>query len=43
MGYIMSGLVKILPITTFEQTADIFTKPLPAVTFKYLHKKLIRC
>ena len=40
-GHVMSGLVKILPITTFEQTADIFTKPLPAVTFKYLRKKLM--
>jgi hypothetical protein len=40
-SHVLSGLVKILPISTFEQTADIFTKPLPAVTFRYLRAKLI--
>ena len=40
-GHVMSDLVKILPITTFEQTAVIFTKPLPAFTLKYLCKNLM--
>lgn len=39
-GHVTSGLVNIFPIKTFEQIADIFTKPLPGVSFKYLHKKL---
>ena len=40
-SHVISGLVHILPISTFEQTADIFTKPLPAVTFRYLWTKLM--
>ena len=40
-SHISLGLILILPINTFEQLADIFTKPLPEATFKYLHFKLL--
>ena len=33
--------IKILPINTKEQTADIFTKPLDEVLFVHLRKKLM--
>ena len=39
-SHVARKLVKILPIDTKEQTADIFTKPLPDVQFRYLRKKL---
>ncbi|KAI2489482.1 hypothetical protein MHU86_25099 [Fragilaria crotonensis] len=35
------GLVEIAPIASAEQLADIFTKPLGAVPFVYLRKKLL--
>ena len=40
-SHVKSGLIKLFPISTFDQFADIFTKPLPAVTFVYLRKKLM--
>ena len=33
--------IKLLKIDTIEQLGDIFTKPLPKVTFEYLRKKLM--
>ena len=33
-------IIQIYPISTHEQTADIFTKPLDDKTFLYLRKKL---
>eukprot|EP00957_Ditylum_brightwellii_P020581 1551032-Ditylum_brightwellii.AAC.2 len=36
------GKLDILPITSAEQTADIFTKSLPDQVFEYLRKKLMR-
>ena len=38
--YVDRSLVEILPISTSEQTADIFTKPLNEEVFVYLRKKL---
>ena len=38
--YVKKGIIKIFPIDTKEQTADIFTKPLPAELFQYLRQKL---
>ena len=38
--YVKDGSIKILPIDTKEQTADIFTKPLPQNQFLKLRKKL---
>ena len=38
--HIKNGTIKILPIDTKEQTADIFTKPLDEALFIYLRKKL---
>ena len=38
--YVKKGVIKILPIDTKEQTADIFTKPLSPDLFKYLRAKL---
>ena len=35
------GLISILPINTFDQLADIFTKPLPEVMLTYLCFKLL--
>jgi hypothetical protein len=40
-SHVTSGLIKLFPISTFDQMADIFTKPLPSVTFIYLRKKLM--
>ena len=38
--YVQSKAIRIFPIDTKEQTADIFTKPLEATLFLYLRKKL---
>ena len=38
--YVKKGIIKILPIDTKEQTADIFTKPLTAELLQYLRHKL---
>lgn len=38
--FVSNGTVKINPIDTLEQTADIFTKPLDHSKFSYLRKKL---
>ena len=38
--FVSDGTVKIFPINTLEQTADIFTKPLDTPQFVYLRKKL---
>ena len=35
-----NGTLKINPIDTLEQTADLFTKPLDQTKFEYLRKKL---
>ena len=40
-SFVKCGYVKVSRIETKEQLADIFTKPLPDVTFKYLRKKLL--
>ena len=39
--YVQDKTIRIQPIDTKEQTADIFTKPLDFPTFSYLRKKLI--
>jgi len=38
--YVKEKVIKLYPISTHEQTADIFTKPLDDKTFLYLRKKL---
>ena len=38
--FVSNGTLKINPIDTLEQTADIFTKPLDQAKFEYLRKKL---
>ena len=38
--FVQNGTIKIFPIDTHEQLADIFTKPLDEKQFKYLRKKL---
>jgi hypothetical protein len=38
--FVSNGTIKINPIDTLEQTADILTKPLDLTKFKYLRKKL---
>ena len=38
--FVKDGTIKIFPIDTLEQTADIFTKPLDKGKFEYLRKKL---
>ena len=38
--FVSNGTLKINPIDTLEQTADIFTKPLDQTKFEYLRKKL---
>ena len=38
--FVSNGTLKIYPIDTLEQTADIFTKPLDKKKFEYLRKKL---
>eukprot|EP00957_Ditylum_brightwellii_P044934 3407616-Ditylum_brightwellii.AAC.1 len=38
--FVYEGKLVILPISTKEQTADIFTKPLQDDLFVYLRKKL---
>jgi len=38
--FVKDGTIKIFPIDTLEQTADIFTKPLDKAKFEYLRKKL---
>ena len=40
--YVKSGEVKIFPVSTHEQLADIFTKPLDEGQFKYLRSKFLR-
>lgn len=39
--FVTNGTIKIHPIDTQEQIADIFTKPLNEKQFTYLRKKLI--
>ena len=39
-SYVQSGEIRIKSVTTTEQIADIFTKPLPEPAFKYLCMKL---
>ena len=38
--HVKNGLIRINPIATTEQIADIFTKPLPRDAFRYLRGKL---
>ena len=38
--FVSDGTIRIQPIDTLEQTADILTKPLDGVKFTYLRKKL---
>ena len=38
-SFVKSGVIKILPIGTAEQTADILTKPLSGVLFLHLKKR----
>ena len=40
--FVKSGQVKICPISTKEQQADIFTKPLDESQFKYLRSLFLR-
>ena len=40
--FVKSGAVKIYPIGTREQQADIFTKPLDEAQFKYLRSLFLR-
>jgi len=37
---VVVGLLKVLPISSSMQVADIFTKPLPPNTFTLIHSKL---
>ena len=39
--HVRKGLIKINPIETLEQVADIFTKDLPFPIFIYLRKKMM--
>ena len=39
--YIRKGIIKIFPIDTTKQVADIFTKPLVQNTFVKLRRKLL--
>ena len=39
--FVTSGLIKIFPIRTEDQQADIFTKPLPQNLFLKLRKKIL--
>ena len=39
--HIRKGLIKIYPIDTLEQVADIFTKALPFSIFDYLRKMMM--
>ena len=39
--HVRKGLIKINPIDTLEQVADIFTKALPFPVFNYLSKKMM--
>ena len=38
--YVKDKIIKIFPISSKEQTVDVFTKPLDDVAFFYLRKKL---
>ncbi|MGZ8880111.1 MAG: reverse transcriptase domain-containing protein, partial [Halobacteriota archaeon] len=38
--HVKNGLIRINPVDTKEQVADIFTKPLPRDAFRYLRNKL---
>ena len=38
--FVANKTAQIFPISTLEQVADIFTKPLPDTKFEYLRKKL---
>ena len=40
-SFVKNGTIKILPIGTAEQTADILTKPLSGDLFLYLRKKMM--
>ena len=39
--HVRKGLIKINPIDTLEQVADIFTKDLPFPIFNYLRKNMM--
>jgi hypothetical protein len=39
--FVSNGTIAIEYIDTAEQTADIFTKPLPEKTFRHLRRKLM--
>ena len=39
--HVTAGTIVIEKVTTQENLADIFTKPLPLVTFQYLQRKLL--
>ena len=39
-SFVDKNIIRILPISTKEQIADILTKPLEISTFEYLRKKL---
>ena len=39
--FVSNGTIAIEYVATAEQTADIFTKPLPEKTFRYLRRKLM--
>ena len=39
--YVSKGLINVLPIDTTQQVADIFTKPLDAITFAKLRKTML--
>ena len=38
--FVTEGMIKVCHISTKDQLADIFTKPLDEVTFKRLRKKI---
>ena len=40
-SYVSSGEIKVKCVSTRDQIADVFTKPLPEPAFKYLRMKLL--
>ena len=37
---VQKGAVELQYVSTFDQTADVLTKPLPRMEFEYFHRRL---